>query len=122
MRLAILALAVVIGTGYSVDVYYARHWLRARVVERQFRCAAVLFERESHWNVHSHNPVTGAHGIPQAVPGSRMAKAEEPRWGRRWDDWRDDAAVQVRWGRWYVRGRYGSFCSALRFQTIHGWY
>jgi hypothetical protein len=37
-------------------------------------------------------------------------------------DWRWNAVTQVRWGRWYVRGRYGTFCNALRFLYANGWY
>lgn len=98
---------------YSATVRRARAWLQERTSDRQFRCAHILWDRESHWNVGAGEPHR-AYGIPQAYPGYKMARA-----GR---DWRTNATTQVRWGRHYVRGRYGSFCRALAFQNAHGWY
>lgn len=77
-------------------------------------CLSELVARESRWDVHATNPLTGAYGLPQALPGSKMAAFGA--------DWRDNPAVQLAWMRSYVAGRYGSSCAALSFQTANGWY
>ena len=76
-------------------------------------CLSELIQRESHWNVHATNPITGAYGLPQALPGSKMASAGA--------DWHDNAQTQIRWMRGYVQ-KYGGSCGALAFQKAHGWY
>jgi hypothetical protein len=73
-----------------------------------------LWERESGWNVHAENPYSGAYGIPQAVPGSKMASA-----GPNWQSW---AGTQIRWGLRYIRGRYNSPRRAWRHEEADGWY
>ena len=80
----------------------------------QFSCLDALYERESGWNVHADNPSSSAYGIPQALPGSKMATAGP--------DWADSAVTQIRWGLGYIKGRYGSPCGALGFHDGHGWY
>ena len=80
----------------------------------QFSCLDALYERESGWNVHADNPSSSAYGIPQALPGSKMATAGP--------DWADSAVTQIRWGLGYIQGRYGSPCGALSFHDGHGWY
>jgi hypothetical protein len=102
----------------------SHHWLgRDRVYVNQLHhalapavdgCLHALIWRESRWNVHATNPQTGAYGLPQALPGSKMASAG-PRW-------RDDPATQIRWMLGYVTGRYGGSCAALAFQVANGWY
>ena len=107
---------------YSPNVQRARRWLRPRIKNRrQWRCLYRLWANESGWRVHAGN-VNRAYGIPQAFPGAKMAAAERPKRGPLWDDWRHDALVQVSWGIRYVRGRYGTPCAALRFQSARGWY
>jgi hypothetical protein len=101
------------GRPYSVNVRHARQWLREHTSDRAFRCAHRLWENESGWAVHA-GSIHRAYGIPQAYPGTRMRAAGS--------DWRTDGTTQVRWGTRYVRGRYGSFCAALRYQDAHGWY
>lgn len=89
---------------------------RARLVPPRPRvdgCLSALIGRESGWNVHATNPVTGAYGLPQALPGSKMASAGP--------DWRDNPATQIKWMWGYIR-RYGGSCGALAFQMAHGWY
>jgi hypothetical protein len=66
----------------------------------QFPCLDSLWSRESGWNVTASNPGTGAYGIPQALPGAKMASAGE--------DWQTDAATQIRWGLSYIDSLYGS--------------
>jgi hypothetical protein len=80
----------------------------------QFGCLEQLWDRESHWNPHAHNGSSGAHGIPQALPGSKMASAGP--------DWVDNPVTQIKWGLGYIQGRYGSPCNAWGHSESHGWY
>jgi len=80
----------------------------------QFSCLDSIYTSESGWQVHADNPTSSAYGIPQALPGSKMATA-----GR---DWHDNPATQIRWGLGYIKASYGSPCSALSFRQSHGWY
>lgn len=77
-------------------------------------CLSALIQRESGWNVHATNSDTGAYGLPQALPGSKMASAGP--------NWRHDPATQIRWMVGYVNGRYGGSCAALSHQIAYGWY
>ncbi|MCL2515991.1 MAG: hypothetical protein FWD85_08335 [Microbacteriaceae bacterium] len=79
----------------------------------QFNCLVSLWNRESGWNVHASNP-SGAYGIPQALPGSKMATAGP--------DWQDNYQTQIKWGMGYVDGRYGTPCGAWAHSQATGWY
>ena len=85
------------------------HWS-----QHQFRFLNWLWDRESSWNVRASNPYSGAYGIPQAVPGSKMASA-----GPHWQTW---PRTQIRWGLRYIRDRYGSPLGAWRHEKRTGWY
>ena len=80
----------------------------------QFSCLDPLWEHESGWRVTAYNPGTGAYGIPQAMPGGKMATAGP--------DWQTDAATQIRWGLGYIRDTYGSPCGAWAHEEATGWY
>lgn len=80
----------------------------------QMSCLDPLWEGESGWDVHADNPISSAYGIPQALPGSKMASAGA--------DWADNAATQIRWGLGYIQSRYGSPCGAWSFKQGNGWY
>ena len=80
----------------------------------QFSCLDPLWAHESGWSVTAYNAGSGAYGIPQALPGSRMASAGP--------DWQTDAATQIRWGLEYIKGTYGSPCSAWDHEQATGWY
>lgn len=80
----------------------------------QFDCLVSLWNRESHWNIYAGNPSTGAYGIPQALPGSKMASAGP--------DWADNATTQITWGLGYISGRYGTPCGAWSHSQSSGWY
>lgn len=80
----------------------------------QFGCLSQLWDRESHWNPNAHNRSSGAHGIPQAMPGSKMASFGS--------DWYSNPATQVKWGANYIKGRYGNPCGALGHSNTTGWY
>jgi hypothetical protein len=80
----------------------------------QFSCLQPLWALESGWNIYASNPSSGAYGIPQALPGSKMASAGP--------DWQSDAATQIRWGLTYIQGIYGSPCAAWSHEQADGWY
>ena len=80
----------------------------------QFSCLQPLWNAESGWNVSATNTSSGAYGIPQALPGSKMASAGA--------DWQTDAATQIRWGLGYIRSVYGSPCGAWSHEQAYGWY
>lgn len=80
----------------------------------QFSCLEPLWARESGWSTTASNPGSGAYGIPQALPGSKMASAGS--------DWEYDAATQIRWGLGYIQARYGSPCTAWAHEQATGWY
>ena len=80
----------------------------------QFSCLQPLWALESGWNIYASNPSSGAYGIPQALPGSKMASAGP--------NWQSDAATQIRWGLTYIQGTYGSPCAAWSHDEADGWY
>jgi hypothetical protein len=80
----------------------------------QFSCLDSLWNEESGWNVFASNPTSGAYGIPQALPGSKMASAGP--------DWQSDAATQIRWGLGYIQSTYGTPCGAWAHEEADGWY
>jgi len=80
----------------------------------QFGCLDSLYTRESNWNVHADNPSSTAYGIPQALPGSKMASAGS--------DWATNPVTQIRWGLGYIRDRYGSPCGAWAHSESSGFY
>jgi hypothetical protein len=82
--------------------------------ERQWRCLDRLWNRESRWNHLARNPGSGAYGIPQAKPGSKMSSAGT--------DWRTSAATQIRWGLGYIGRRYHTPCAAWGHSAAMGWY
>lgn len=80
----------------------------------QFGCLVSLWDRESGWNYQSYNSSSGAAGIPQALPGSKMASAGA--------DWQTNPATQIAWGLGYIAGRYGNPCGAWAHSESNGWY
>jgi hypothetical protein len=81
---------------------------------KQFKYLNWLWQRESGWNRYAYNPYSGAYGIPQALPGSKMASAGP--------NWRSNASTQIRWGLRYIRSRYGSPRRAWNHSQAAGWY
>ncbi|WP_232835976.1 aggregation-promoting factor C-terminal-like domain-containing protein [Actinocorallia populi] len=82
--------------------------------KRQWRCLERLWTRESGWNHLARNPSSGAHGIPQALPGSKMGGVGA--------DWRTNPETQIKWGLRYIKGRYGTPCAAWAHFGASGWY
>ena len=87
---------------------------QSMVPSGQFACFANIVERESGWNVHATNPSSGAYGLGQALPASKMASAGS--------DWEDNPATQIKWVLSYMDSRYGSPCGAWSFWQSHNWY
>jgi hypothetical protein len=80
----------------------------------QFGYLSLLWNRESGWQVFASNPSTGAYGIPQAMPGSKMASAGA--------NWATSARTQIRWGLRYIEAQYGSPYYAWQHELAAGWY
>ncbi|MGX5697641.1 aggregation-promoting factor C-terminal-like domain-containing protein [Agromyces soli] len=80
----------------------------------QFGCLVELWNHESGWRTNAGNQSSGAYGIPQALPGSKMAA-----YG---DDWETNPATQIKWGLSYISGRYGTPCGAWDSFNAQGWY
>ena len=80
----------------------------------QFSCLEQLWEKESRWDHTAQNPSSGAYGIPQALPGSKMASAGS--------DWQTDPTTQIEWGLGYIAERYGTPCAAWGHSQSANWY
>ncbi len=80
----------------------------------QFSCLDALWTKESGWDPAADNPTSSAFGIPQALPGSKMASAGA--------DWATNPATQIRWGLGYIAEVYGSPCSAWAHSQANNWY
>ncbi|HWJ82411.1 MAG TPA: lytic transglycosylase domain-containing protein [Nocardioides sp.] len=80
----------------------------------QFGCLDSLWTRESGWSTSADNPSSSAYGIPQALPGSKMASEGA--------DWATNPVTQIKWGLGYIRDRYGSPCGAWGHSEATGWY
>ena len=80
----------------------------------EFSCLQSLWNRESGWNYQAENASSGAYGIPQALPGSKMSSVA--------GDWATNPSTQITWGMQYIQGRYGTPCSAWAHSESVGWY
>lgn len=80
----------------------------------QFSCLDALWEKESGWDPSAENPSSGAYGIPQALPGSKMSSAGS--------DWKTNPATQIEWGLGYIDDRYESPCDAKSHSDSNGYY
>jgi len=99
------------GTAQAIayDMVKARGW-----GDDEFACLVALWNRESGWRVNAYNASSGAYGIPQSLPGSKMATAGA--------DWETNPATQISWGLGYIGGRYGTPCGAWGHSEAYGWY
>lgn len=77
----------------------------------QWTCLDILWTHESGWNQYAGNPSSGAYGIPQALPGSKMGSG-----------WQDDPVVQINWGLKYIKDRYATPCGAYNHWKSFNWY
>jgi hypothetical protein len=82
--------------------------------EKQYTCLSQLWTKESNWNYKSRNKKSGAHGIPQALPASKMSIIST--------DWRTNPVTQIRWGLRYISIRYETPCKALAKHKRSNWY
>ncbi len=80
----------------------------------EFRCLVDLWNRESNWLTSAMNPYSGAYGIPQSLPGDKMAAAGS--------DWRTNYRTQIHWGLSYISQRYQAPCGAWAHSELKGWY
>ncbi|TYL51252.1 lytic transglycosylase domain-containing protein [Agromyces mariniharenae] len=94
---------------YAAGAVAARGW-----PSTEFDCLVALWSKESGWRVNAYNASSGAYGIPQALPGSKMATAGA--------DWETNAATQIEWGLGYIQGRYAAPCGAWAHSQDVGWY
>jgi hypothetical protein len=99
------------GTAQAIayDMVKARGW-----GDSEFSCLVALWSKESGWRVNAYNASSGAYGIPQALPGSKMGSAGA--------DWETNPATQISWGLGYIGGRYGTPCGAWGHSQSVGWY
>jgi hypothetical protein len=99
------------GTAQAIayEMVLARGW-----GDDQFACLVALWNKESGWRVNAYNASSGAYGIPQSLPGDKMATAGA--------DWETNPATQISWGLGYIGGRYGTPCGAWDHSTRVGWY
>jgi hypothetical protein len=82
--------------------------------EKEYKCLNRLWTKESNWNYKSRNKKSGAHGIPQALPASKMNVVST--------DWRTNPVTQIRWGLRYISIRYETPCKALAKHKRSNWY
>ncbi|QYX78576.1 aggregation-promoting factor C-terminal-like domain-containing protein [Streptomyces akebiae] len=87
---------------------------RQMVPGDQFQCFSNIVDHESGWNHKAVNPSSGAYGLVQAYPGSKMSSAGA--------DWQTNPATQIKWGLNYMNDRYGSPCDAWAFWQANGSY
>jgi hypothetical protein len=80
----------------------------------QFSCLESLWTKESGWNYQAYNSGSGATGIPQSLPGNKMASAGA--------DWQTNATTQIAWGLGYIAGSYGTPCAAWGHSQATDWY
>jgi hypothetical protein len=99
------------GTAQAIayDMVLAKGWDVS-----EYNCLVALWNRESHWNVYAHNTSSGAYGIPQALPGDKMASVGA--------DWATNPKTQIIWGLGYIEQRYSTPCGAWAHSERIGWY
>lgn len=93
----------------ALNLASARGW-----DDNEFSCLVALWSKESGWNHFAMNPSSGAYGIPQALPGEKMASAGA--------DWTTNPETQIVWGLGYIEARYGSPCTAWGHSQQKNWY
>lgn len=98
----------------SYTVAEVQQMARDIVGSGQFQCFSNIVNHESTWNYRAQNPSSGAYGLVQALPGSKMASVGA--------DWRTNPATQIKWGLKYMNERYGSPCGAWSFWQTNHWY
>ncbi|MEU6821723.1 transglycosylase SLT domain-containing protein [Streptomyces atriruber] len=98
----------------SYTVSQVQAMARQMIPGDQFQCFSNIVNHESTWNYKATNASSGAYGLVQALPGSKMASAGS--------DWQTNPATQIKWGLNYMNDRYGSPCGAWSFWQANSWY
>ncbi|MGY0069500.1 aggregation-promoting factor C-terminal-like domain-containing protein [Streptomyces sp. QTS137] len=98
----------------SYSVAQVQAMARQMIPADQFQCFSNIVDHESTWNYKAVNPSSGAYGLVQALPGTKMASAGA--------DWQTNPATQIKWGLNYMNDRYGSPCGAWSFWQANNWY
>ncbi|MFF1453220.1 transglycosylase SLT domain-containing protein [Streptomyces sp. NPDC058274] len=105
-------------TTFSVQSSYTvaqiQAMARQMVPSGQFQCFSNIVDHESSWNYRAVNASSGAYGLFQALPGSKMSSVGS--------DWQTNPATQIKWGLNYMDSRYGSPCEAWSFWQANNWY
>jgi len=98
----------------SYTVAQIQAMARQMVPSGQFQCFSNIVNHESSWNYRAVNASSGAYGLFQALPGSKMSSVGS--------DWQTNPATQIKWGLNYMNDRYGSPCEAWSFWQANSWY
>ncbi|MFD0317033.1 aggregation-promoting factor C-terminal-like domain-containing protein [Streptomyces flavalbus] len=98
----------------SYSVAEIQSMARSMVPADQWTCFSNIVDHESSWNYQAVNPSSGAYGLFQALPGSKMSSVGA--------DWQTNPATQIKWGLNYMNERYGSPCGAWGFWQANNWY
>jgi hypothetical protein len=98
----------------SYSVAQIQAMASSMVPSGQFQCFSNIVDHESSWNYRAVNASSGAYGLFQALPGSKMSSVGS--------DWQTNPATQIKWGLNYMDSRYGSPCEAWSFWQANHWY
>ncbi|GLP68102.1 MULTISPECIES: transglycosylase SLT domain-containing protein [unclassified Streptomyces] len=98
----------------SYTVAQIQSMAASMVPSGQFQCFSNIVDHESSWNYRAVNASSGAYGLFQALPGSKMSSVGA--------DWQTNPATQIKWGLNYMDSRYGSPCEAWSFWQANHWY
>ncbi|WP_405879991.1 lytic transglycosylase domain-containing protein [Streptomyces sp. NBC_01136] len=105
-------------SSFAVQASYSTSQIQAMassmVPSGQFQCFSNIVDHESSWNYRAVNASSGAYGLFQALPGSKMSSVGS--------DWQTNPATQIKWGLNYMDSRYGSPCDAWSFWQANQWY
>ncbi|MGD3107898.1 MULTISPECIES: transglycosylase SLT domain-containing protein [unclassified Streptomyces] len=101
-------------TKASYSIAETQAMARQMMASDQFQCFSHIVDHESGWNYRATNAGSGAYGLVQALPGSKMSSAGS--------DWQTNPATQIKWGLSYMNDRYGSPCGAWSFWQANSWY
>ncbi|MGW0757494.1 aggregation-promoting factor C-terminal-like domain-containing protein [Streptomyces sp. NPDC002814] len=98
----------------SYSIAEIQSMAQSMVSSDQYQCFSNIVDHESDWNYKAVNPSSGAYGLFQALPGTKMSSAGS--------DWQTNPATQIKWGLSYMNDRYGSPCGAWDFWQANNWY
>lgn len=98
----------------SYSVAEVQAMARQMIPADQYQCFSNIVNHESTWNYRAVNASSGAYGLVQALPGSKMSSAGA--------DWQTNPATQIKWGLSYMNASYGSPCGAWSFWQANSWY